>query len=244
MRSLLKYLLVGSLITVGLSDAAQALPPWAVLHGNSCAACHERSPEAGGIQGGGEERPDAMSVLSDQSFDPDESIGQRPQDWQDRGELKLFTGMPGQTIELTMQVQHGAEEYAVQLKRFEKEGFSGVGNKLANYITPDLEWDVHGFDDTSYYTSSPEESDGFDWPEDAVNPIFHSFTLSLAPDTPVDLYDLEFATAGIDASATHGKWYGDEHFYLMVVPEPSTGVLLVIGLLASLCVRRRRLEAI
>jgi hypothetical protein len=217
-----------------------AYPPFAVEHGNSCAVCHETSPDNGGLDGGGEERSDAMSVLSATLFDPDESSGTPPDDWKDRGALKMFSAKPGQTVELTMQVENGAIEYAVQLKRLEKEGFSGSGNKLAGHFTPDPSWHAHGTGDTTYFTNNPDDFDGHDFPVGSVVPF--TYSLTLAADTPHDIYDLEFATAGRDSATTYGKWYGDEHFYLNVVPEPCTNVLIGLGL-SILCLRKRRRSA-
>ncbi len=226
-------------IVISLSGATMAYPPFGADHGNSCAACHGTSPDEGGISGGGEERLDAMSVLSATTLDPDESAGTPPGDWKDRGELKMFTAQPGQTVDLTMQVENGAVEYAVQLKRMEKEGFSGSGNRLAGHFTPDPIWHAHGADDATYFISSPDDYDGHDFPIGSV--VSHTFSLVLAVDAPLDLYDLEFATAGRDVGTTFGKWYGDEHFYLNVVPEPCTNVLLGLGAsVLCLLLRRRR----
>ena len=231
MRILIVFILALS-IAVLTGEVSTAHPPNAIIHGNSCATCHERSPEEGGLQGGGEARPDAMSVLGDTTLDPDESLGTPPDDWVDRGALKLFTARPGDTVDLTMQVEQGATEYAVQLKRFEKEGFSGIGNRLAGYFEFDLDWVAHGFDDSTYYTHSPDDFDGHDWITNSVTPVPFTFSLTLSADAPLDLYDLEFATAGIDATLPNGKWYGDEHFYLNVVPEPSPNMIVCLGWVA------------
>ena len=222
MVNMLLKISVTVLLWVSMNYQTMAHPPNAIVHGNSCATCHELAPGDGGLQGGGEERRNALSVISDQELDPDESQGTPPEGWTDRGALKLFTAEPGQTINLTMQVENGATEYAVQLKRLEKEGFSNSGNLLASYVTPDPLWIPQGFDERTYYTNSSDEFDGHDWVVGSTEPVEYSFALTLAANAPSDLYDLEFAVAGIDPATTNGKWYGDEHFYLQVVPEPAT----------------------
>ena len=63
---------------------------------------------------------------------------------------------------------------------------------------------------------------GISWAGAAIDYIFDLF---IDPSTPLDFYDLEFAVAGQD-----GNWYGDEHFYVQVVPEPGTILMLGMGL--------------
>lgn len=215
---------------LGATGVLFAYPPFAIDHGNSCSVCHGTAPEDGGLDGGGEVRLDAMSVLSDLTFDPDESAGSPPADWTDRGELKMFLAKPGETVNLTMQVESGTVEYAVQLKRLEKEGFSGTGNRLAGHFSPDPEWTAQGTGETTYFTNSTDDFDGHDFPRGDIVPF--TFSLALAEDTPHDLYDLEFAVAGRDGAAMFGKWYADEHFYVQVVPEPTAKTLIALVVLS------------
>ena len=57
--------------------------------------------------------------------------------------------------------------------------------------------------------------------------IPYIFDLFIDPTTPVDYYDLEFA---VGAKLDGVKVYQDEHFYLRVVPEPGTMLLMGLGL--------------
>ncbi|MHC4177490.1 MAG: hypothetical protein ACYSWU_08285, partial [Planctomycetota bacterium] len=205
-------------VVLALGGVATAKPPW----GASCSGCH------GGDNPNGSDRLTAMGVVSDTMVDPDESAVTPPADWKDRGFLKTFTAQPGDTVDLTMEVLDGESFYAVQLKRFEKQGLGG--NVLAGFITPDSDWTPQGSFPSTYYTESFSNNLGYDWPVvPPSGPDPYTFTLALAADTPLDVYDLEFATAGYDVSLDK-MFYGDEHFYLRVVPEPGVCVLLATGL--------------
>jgi len=183
---------------------AQAEPPWAVNNNNSCSAnCHTNS------------RPDALQVNG--QAPPLDLDGLR-NDGAMRGELPTFKASRGDTIALLMDVLNGHDAYAVQIKRFDKEGVLGSGGDLLTGYTPDSNWEPQGPLPARYYTDT---DDSFDW---RGGPVARTFELTLATDTPPNVYDLEYAVAGENG----GKFYDDQHFDLQVVPKPST--LALIGL--------------
>jgi hypothetical protein len=144
------------------------------------------------------------------------------------GAIPFFTSQPGDTIALTMDVLDGTDLYAVQIKRLEKAGIlSPVANTnfLTGY-TADGTW-VPQAGPPVYYTSV---GDSTAW---AVNgpsgPDPYTFALTLALDTPLDTYDLEYAVAGRLNDTSRLKFYGDQHFYLTVIPEPGTFALMILG---------------
>ncbi|GAG24550.1 unnamed protein product, partial [marine sediment metagenome] len=63
------------------------------------------------------------------------------------------------------------------------------------------------------------------------------FDLFIPPGTGPGWYDLEYAVAG----SFGPLFYEDQHFYVKVIPEPSTLMLLGLGLSGlGLFARRRR----
>lgn len=217
MRETLRYLrlmlLVGCLVS-GLERMACAFPDF----GGSCKNCH-------GAAAGGSDRANALTVLGEGLRDLD---AQR-NDGNARGAIPFFTAQPGDTIGLTMNVLDGSDLYAVQLKRLEKAGIlSPVANTnfLTGY-TPDGAW-VPQAGPPVYYTSS---SGATVWPVNGPSgPDPYIFALTIAMNTPLDTYDLEYAVAGRLDGTSRRKFYGDQHFYLAVIPEPGTFALLILGL--------------
>ena len=212
-----------------MSGMAQAFPSFAATvppaaTQNSCKdSCHNEDL-----------RTDAMQVIgADGTLD---LTAADRNDGKDRGPLELYVAKPGDTVLLSMEVLDGADEYAVQLKRFDKDGIlAGTsGDSLAGY-TPDGGWVAQGTLPLTYYTNT---AGGTSW---TGGPVGLTFSLQLAATTPRNVYDLEFALAGHDATA---KFYQDEHFYLQVVPEPASFVLVGLGLsLLGLVVCRRKAAA-
>jgi hypothetical protein len=205
-------LLIGCLVS-GLGRMAYAFPDF----GGSCKNCH-------GAAGGGSDRANALAVLGEGLLNLDALRN----DGSVRGAIPYFTGRPGDTIALTMNVLDGTDLYAVQFKRLEKAGIlSPVANTnfLTGY-TADGSW-VPQAGPPAYFTSV---ADSTVWPVSGPSgPDSYAFALTLAMDTPLDTYDLEFAVAGRLDVTSRLKFYGDQHFYLTVVPEPGTFALMVLG---------------
>ncbi len=209
------------------TNAAFALPGF----GESCSSCH--GTNVGGTN------PDKMAVTN---FDDVLDLGTQL-DGKTRGPLSTFTASPGDTVSLQMTVTDGSQHYAVQLKRLYKPGQQ---NSLSNFLTSPMygttsvpPWTSNGVDPVNgpqWFTQGPIQ--------DGLSNVVYSFDLVLDPNTPIDVYDLEFAIAG-GSGFTPGSWYEDEHFYLNVVdaiPEPTTLALAGLGIL-GICAgysRKRR----
>jgi PEP-CTERM motif len=187
--------------------------------GRGCSDCH----------GGGEPPVPAMQIIGfDGMADPDESATGAT----DRGMLKFFEVTPGGTVDLTVRIDFQDMQdvmYSIQLKRMETSGVVGGGTLVQS---PDPSWfEQTGTDfpdpDRPYYTTT--DFDGTPY----TGPAEYTFTMTVDPSTDPDFYDLEFALAG-----QPGFFYMDEHFYLNVVPEPTT--VLALGLAACAPLLRRR----
>lgn len=215
----MRWILTLALVLV--AAPVYAFPGWAVTNGNSCSTnCHTSS------------RPDDVSVDGQGLLNLD---GQR-NDGKLRGDLESYTVSPGDTVALTANIADGSDAYSVQLKRLEKDGVIGAsGDTLAGYVA-DAGWVAQGPPATTYFTDT---SFGTPW----TGPMSLVYTLTLDLNTPLNVYDLEFAVAGKGAD---GNFYDDEHFLLNVVsgegppavPEPTTFALAALAMLGLAFLRR------
>lgn len=202
---------------------AHASPAVARPHfGQSCTDCHAggQPPVSGALE----------LINFDGLVDPDESFTGAT----DRGLLKFFDVFPGDSVDLTIRVDfQNAEDihYAVELKRMEELGVEGGGTLTQ---TPDADW----FMQTGAIFQDPDRP-YFTIPENhgihPDGPRTFTFTMLVDESTDPDFYDLEFALAG-----QPDFFYTDEHFYLHVIPEPTS---LAFVSLAVLAMRRRRSPA-
>ena len=208
---------------LGWAGNASAKPAWAITNGNSCRDnCHVNE-EAGRMQ------VTAAEVLD---------IGTQL-DGNVRGPLDVFRVEPGNAVNLTMEVLNGDAVFAVQFKRLEK---SGQLNDLANFMTwleDNLEtnpWTLQEDTNPPYFTKDNGNDGGLPANEAGA----FSFDLFIDPVTPLDVYDLEFAVAGLNGDEQ--PFYQDEHFYLEVVPEPAVGAsaMTMIATLGAVFAARRR----
>ena len=186
--------------------------------GRGCSDCHGAGPPP--VSG-------ALELINfDGFFDPDESFTGAT----DRGTLKFFDVFPGDSVDLTIRVdfQDAVDiHYAVELKRMEELGVEGGGTLTQS---PDPDW----FQQTGAIFSDPARP-YFTIPEDEgihfTDPQVFTFTMLVDESADPDFYDLAFAMAG-----QPDFFYTDEHFYLHVVPEPTS---LALVSLAVLALRRR-----
>ena len=195
--------------------------------GERCADCH--GTDVGGTN------PNKMEVTG---FDTLLDLGTQL-DGKTRGLLKTFTAAPGDTVTLQMTVTDNSEKYGIELKRLYK---SGQEVSVLNFLTDPM----YGTDSVPPWTNyGADPVNGPQWFAqgviDADVGSVYDFDLILDPNTPFDVYDLEFAIAGGPAYQS-GSWYQDEHFYLQVIPEPSTIALAGLGMI-GICtgfLKRRR----
>jgi len=128
-----------------------------------------------------------------------------------RGALKTVETVAGGTATLSVDVVSLAgldsnANYSLQVKRLEK---SGQQMSLTNFLAwtdanaVDSGWIKHGTKDP-YFTKDVTGS--------GVGT--YKFNLKLGAETPIDVYDVEFAVAGKDDT---GLFYLDEHYYLAVI---------------------------
>lgn len=190
---------------LGWAEVASAKPSFAITNGNSCRnTCHV-NVETGRMQVVGQDD------LLDIGTQLDGAI---------RGSRKVFQVLPGNTVTMSVEVLNGDALFALQLKRLE---MAGQLNSLANFMTW-LEdntvgnpWTLQEDTNPPYFTKDDGNNGGL---QAAAAGIF-SFDLFIDAATPPDVYDVEFAIAGMDA--TEQLYYQDEHFYVEVVPEPAVG---------------------
>lgn len=214
-----------TLVVFGTPSISEARPSFAAtnfLSINGCRdGCHVNV------------QTDRMAVINEDKF---LDLGTQL-DGKTRGSLPTFVAMPGETITLSMRVLDGHDAFAVQLKRLEKPG---QRDSDTNFLTwapnnplenPWTEQEIGTPPNPVYFTKDNGVNGGLP----AASAGAFSFDLFIDPETPADVYDLEFATAGFDESLIEEqKWYQDHHFYIEVVPEPSTTALALTAALPLL----------
>jgi len=207
--------LVCALVAFGTPSTGEAKPSWAASLGltvNSCRdGCHVNV------------QSDRMAVIDgDKILDLGTQLS-----GQTRGPLQTFVAMPGETVTLSMQVLDGSDQFAVQLKRLEAPG---QRDSLANFLVwaednlagnPWTPQEIGTPPNPIYFTKDNGSNGGLN----AMSAGVFTFDLFIDPATPPDVYDLEFATAGLLDEFPDSPWYQDKHFYVEVVPEPGRTAL-------------------
>lgn len=208
-----------ALFVFGTPSTSEAKPSWAATSGatvNSCRdGCHVNV------------QTDRMAVIDgDKILDLGTQLS-----GQTRGPLQTWVAMPGETVTLTMQVLDGTDLFAVQLKRLEAPGQRDSLENFLVWAEANMAGNPWTPQDTPqnpiYFTKDNGSNGGLD----AMSAGVFTFDLFIDPATPPDVYDLEFATAGLADAFPDAPWYQDKHFYVEVVPEPG---ITALALSASL----------
>lgn len=241
-----------------LASAAQATARPFGVFGRDCSGCHG----TGGIVGTDPQNltGEMIDVVGDFASEiPPGEFGDP-----DRGEgpLQAYEAAPGSsftlTIDITTPVSIIPEAWSAELKRIERTdpdfqtgnpdsatweddalaliGAMLEGNGSSAIPLDETGWTIHTdlsggpTDGWEYYTSS--DLNAHDW----TGPVQLVLDVFVPGGVLPGWYDIEVAVAGVDTSAN--GFYEDEHFYLHVIPEPAT--MLVLGAGALICCRRRR----
>ena len=219
----MKLTLVAAAVILALTlpGVAGAKPSFAINNDNSCqTSCHTNVLDN-----------HLAVVFADENVDLGTQLNGNQ-----RGPLPTFLVDAGTTVTLSAEVLNGEDKFAVQLKRLEK---SGQANDLNNFLIwmednlPGNPWTRQEDTNPPYFTKDDGKNGGLSGSAAGV----FSFDLFVDANTPPDFYDLEFAVAG----KGKGLWYEDQHFYVEVVPEPSTAVLgaVALSMIAALGSARR-----
>ncbi len=187
--------------------AAQALPNWATVTGNSCSVCHatliadQPAVSGAGIRNGYEESGRMKVTVQALQANLITQLNGK-----NRGNLETFVVDAGSTVTLSVEVLTGADSYAIQLKRLETEGQANSQDNLMVWSDPgNTAWNLQGEQTIQpYFTSDIASNTG-------ARTV--SFDIAIDASTPPDVYDLEFAMAG---KVGDNLFYQDEHFYLAV----------------------------
>ena len=177
-----------------LTYPVQSRPSFAINRNNNCFACHTNTQT-------GRMRVVPTGLLTDLGTQLDGS---------DDGALKTYRVSPGETVSLKVEVLNGNSRFAVQLKNLDE---GGQKNSRSNMIfwseanSGDNNWNRRE-GRTPYFTKNRGSNSGISGSE---TPITYTFDLHVDVDTPLDTYELTFATAG-----QSGFWYQQETFYLEV----------------------------
>jgi hypothetical protein len=198
--SLLLTSVVAAFSVTGPSSVS-ASPHLATTTANSCSVCHGPAPGQG---------RKAAGLISVSGFSKRTDLGTQL-DGKVRGSLKTVEAVAGTKTTLSVDLVSLAgisanANYSLQVKRLEKSGQQVSTNNFlgwTNANSADSGWIKHGTKDP-YFTKDIS----------GASPGTFTFQLGLNGETPVDVYDVEFAVAGLDSK---GLFYLDEHYYVAVV---------------------------
>lgn len=155
------------------------LPCAAIAHvnsGSNCASCHSTARNGMTLTG-------SHSVTN---------VGS--------GVRKVFQVIPGNTVDLGIQVTDGHSSYGLAVVSLDDGGIENSANKLS--YQPDASWTKR----SSYYSVGPSSSNK-SW----------TFRLVVRTGTPPDLYRARVRMAGTGG----GRWNQEESFYIQVLkPNP------------------------
>jgi len=194
------------------APSLHAWPGSATTTGNSCSVCHGTAEQWGGRRLSGLLAISGTTKLTDLLTQLD---------GQTRGPLETFDALPGTTVELSVDVLSSTDLMdeviaALQFKRLEK---SGQQLSTSNFLSwTDANPDGSGWVKQDDLAVPPGVTDPYFTKDLTANQTgTFKFLLGVNSETPVDVYDLEFAIAGVDGG---GLFYSGKHFYIAVIaPE-------------------------
>ena len=212
-----------------VASQAEARPQY----GNNCASCHVLPPP-------NPSAPDAVGF--DTTANPSELLTGKP----DRGTLKVYEVNPGASVDLDMLVDllvsNTPQRYAVGLRYANETGVVIGGNLV---FTADPDWTVQ----TGTVFPTPT-APYYTIPAGAASPTLaginytvattFTFTMNVGLLTLPDYYYMEFVLGGRTLTAGPEQLFRSvEGFYLHVLPEPGSIILLGFGSTILLARRRR-----
>jgi hypothetical protein len=230
MRSVLKHTLIlassVAVISLVLSSSAFAH----VGSGGVCVNCHAA------VTG-------RISVLGNLTTPTTTSVATRL-DGGTTSALKCFNAAPGGSVSMTLNVTNGGlsgDLFAIALTGTVKGGtleslssttIKGVKTSATDILgfAADPTWTAKTSGGLTYYTQGP-----LTWSGSATS---KTFTFTVAPGTPKDVYSLTLKATGVDSNV--GMWTQSEEFLLNVTPEPATLALLGLGGIVTLVRKRMR----
>ena len=141
----------------------------------------------------------------------------------DGGTLPVYIVTQGGTTTLKAQVSNwqSGGMYAVLLEGFDSASVTSSANNVINF-TPDPTWTYASGSPSWYYT--PNQTFG--------GTATMAYNMTVSPTTPVGYYEMSFLIGGPYGTTS-------TPFYVDVIPEPMTVVVVAVGAGAVLLRRRR-----
>ncbi len=201
------------LLCLALPAVVLATPSRGVTRNNTCSNCHTR-PVTDRMRVTGEDLQLTLLLPVPPPTGTGRSRGGGPLPPPEPmlgPALKTFRVAPGNTVTLSIEVLNGSDRFAVQIKNFDNGAKKNSPDNMLFWIA-DNAWTRHQRGNQQpYFTKNAPGDNGI---PNSVTPITYHFDLFVDVDTPLDVYELTFATVG--RSQALNRWYQEEKFYLEV----------------------------